>query len=182
MTEGSKKVNGISEVKWESWHQNLRYFLSVLFLLFSVAYFLSIFYIHTIGHHAVHMMICYSIQIIFYMPFFFRNMGIKLNNLWYVVVFQKKRLIYLYKWDESLYWRTHYLPQNFHNTFITNSKCRLLLVLVWNYHLNYTFSHLIYIYIYNYIYINRQNSKKVQLEFEIRIKFCAMCLFKSRAI
>ena len=71
LIEGSKKGNEILEVKWESWHQNLRYFLSVLFLLFSVAYFLSIFYIHTIGHHAVHMMICYSIQIIFYMLFNF---------------------------------------------------------------------------------------------------------------
>ena len=71
LIEGSKKGNGILEVKWESWYQNLRYFLSVLFLLFSVAYFLSIFYVHTIGHHAVHMMICYSIQIIFYMFFYF---------------------------------------------------------------------------------------------------------------
>ena len=27
-----------------------------------------------------------------------------------------------------------------------------------------------------YIYINRQNLEKVQLEFEIRIQFCNMCL------
>ena len=32
------------------------------------------------------------------------------------------------------------------------------------------------IYIYIYININRQNLEKVQLEYEIRIQFCIMCL------
>ena len=31
-------------------------------------------------------------------------------------------------------------------------------------------------HLYIYIYINRQNLEKVQLEFEIRIQFCNMCL------
>ena len=26
-----------------------------------------------------------------------------------------------------------------------------------------------------YIYINRQNLEKIQLEFQIRVQFCAMC-------